>query len=267
VKIAQETLEILSAVECSGTHARIVEQLDRKTYMAVNKILESVGGKWNRKAQAHLFDGDAQAALDDVLATGEVESKRDVGWFATPPLVAEKLIGKFVNAGDHVLEPSAGDGALVVPLLHRGAHVTAFERDDRRRAALNDAAKLALAAGAPGTFGERRAADGSTIRDFMECFDGAYDAVIMNPPFKRVGLGDHLDHVRRAATMLTCPPHGGRAVLRAILPASIVWRRDLRHEQFRYWLNNLDGTIESLPEGSFAASGTMVSTVIITVSL
>ena len=36
----------------------IVQQLDRNDYVKVNKALEALGGKWNRKAKAHLFDED-----------------------------------------------------------------------------------------------------------------------------------------------------------------------------------------------------------------
>jgi hypothetical protein len=32
------------------------EQLDRKLYVSVNKVLEAIGGKWNRREKAHLFD-------------------------------------------------------------------------------------------------------------------------------------------------------------------------------------------------------------------
>lgn len=275
MKVSREVLEVLSAIECDGREARIVERLARGAYTAVDKVLVACGGKWDRRVRAHVFPRDAQEAIDAVLVAGEVETARDVGWFPTPPEVAERLIGTFVRPGMVVLEPSAGEGALVVPMLRRGAHVTAIERDDGRRSTLaaattHEAILGAWREGEPqrGSFEWARNADGSICRDFMEHrgrlspAGGGYDAVVMNPPFCKVGLGDHLDHVRHAASLLR--PGG---VVRAILPSGVEWRRDRRHEEFRRWLTGTGpaAMIERLPEGSFKASGTGVSTVIVTV--
>lgn len=59
-------------------------------------------------------------------------------WF-TPQNLADRIVlWANVRPGDKVLEPSAGSGAFVVPLLDAGASVTAVEIDPRWADALRD---------------------------------------------------------------------------------------------------------------------------------
>lgn len=46
-----------------GTRVFLPDNLDRKLYERVNAALESVGGKWNKKAKAHLFSADPSQFL------------------------------------------------------------------------------------------------------------------------------------------------------------------------------------------------------------
>jgi hypothetical protein len=254
MKIDTKVLEVLSTLECEAHNARITTQLDRKLYTAVNKVLEACGGKWNRKAQAHVFADIAQERIEAVLLSGEVETSRDVGWFPTPPDVSRKLVEGYVHGNDRVLEPSAGDGALVSALMvHQPCLVYAIERDEHRRGGLES------------RFGHCSSftmltQDQAPILDFMD-YRGPvepFDAVMMNPPFTRVGIGNHLDHVRHAHGMLR--PEG---ILRAILPVSVRFRLDKRHTAFREWAEEHDGTFEDLPDDAFRKSGTLVSTCIL----
>lgn len=67
-------------------------QLDRKLYGRTNKVLEA-GGKWNRKAKAHIFPGDATARVDEILLTGSVEVPKDeFNFFPTPPEIVRRLV-------------------------------------------------------------------------------------------------------------------------------------------------------------------------------
>lgn len=249
-KIDQRTLEILTrSVVADGNRAVITEQLERPEYDKVNKALLASGGAWNRKAKAHLFDGDAADAIDKLCVTGEYASARDVGWFPTPDKLADRVVAMAgLKPGMTVLEPSAGEGAIVQAIKRTGLAVFlgAIERDPKRREKLRAIDPILLA----GT---------GHLDDFLDYQPAAaeYDRIVMNPPFARVGRGDHLDHVRHAFALLD---EGGIAV--AILPASVDFRQDRRHAEFRAWVE-AHGHIEALPDGSFKASGTDVRTVVV----
>lgn len=269
MKIHADVLPVLSVAVIDGNAVRLTGQLDRKLYERTNKVLEALGGLWNRKAKAHLFEVDPAAAIENALLTGEVTTAQDLGFFPTPEPLATKLCTMAkVTAGDRCLEPSCGDGNIVLAMLAAGAkHVTAVEYDNGRRLKMLD------------RFVNSPYADGALVsascRDFMEFEDDGMDAtfvgatiatrrgfdrVVMNPAFLKVGLGDHLDHVQRAYSMLR---KGGRLV--SVLPNGIVFRQDRRHRAFSDWYQSLGGVVEELPPGSFKDAGTGVNTVTLTI--
>ena len=61
MKIDKEILNILDNCTFAIGKRNVVYlplgQLDRKTYSAVNKCLEAIGGKWSRKEKGHIFEG------------------------------------------------------------------------------------------------------------------------------------------------------------------------------------------------------------------
>ena len=66
-KLSNAALAVLEGVEIVGREVRITDgQLDRKLYVEVNAALEALGGAWNRKAKAHLFEQDPSDALDQL---------------------------------------------------------------------------------------------------------------------------------------------------------------------------------------------------------
>lgn len=107
MKVSPESLEILSratAVDCVLT---LPDQLERKTYLAVTKVIEAAGGKWNRRERAHVFDGGAAEAIEPILLTGKVTSKKqEFEAFWTPPGLAKRLAQMAgVGPTSRVLEP------------------------------------------------------------------------------------------------------------------------------------------------------------------
>lgn len=263
MKISQDVLAVISSLEIHppvrplAGYAVKMRKLERKLYLDVNKVLEALGGKWERSAQSHIFDGDPTARIELVLVTGEVTTAKDIGFFPTPVALARQLVEMAeVRPGMTCLEPSAGTGRIVDALLAVGASVVAIERDDKMRQALTNRAmdqpfphQLWVA---------------SLERDFMHATlaQNHFDRVVMNPPFIKCGEGDHIDHVRHAFGMLK--PGG---ILVAVLPAGVWFRQDKRHAAFRAWLedsNHIYG-LNSLPEGSFKESGTMVNTYVLKV--
>lgn len=262
-KLDQATLATLSNLKYpTPNNVVIVDKLLPKEYAKVNAAMEALGGTWSRKAKAHVFPGPAEVLVDQLIMTGEFATARDVGWFPTPAPLARELVDLAdLRAGQRVLEPSAGEGALVnaITTTEHGelndVLVFAVERDPTRRSTL-----MARAHGG----GNWKHVHVSSVEDFMD-FEPRYgsgqiklfDRCVMNPPFARVGRGDHLDHVRHAYELL-----GQGGVLVSVLPSSVKFRRDRRHAEFRAWVEGR-GTIDDLPEGSFAESGTGVNTVVI----
>lgn len=86
MRVGADLIDILDRCAFDGPFLKLPEQLDRKVYLAVAKVIEAAGGKWSRKAAAHVFDGDAHAAIEPVILTGDVTHARDeFDFFPTPP--------------------------------------------------------------------------------------------------------------------------------------------------------------------------------------
>jgi predicted RNA methylase len=249
-KVDQNVLEVLSGLTVRGNLVTMSTQLDRKMYLKVNEVLAALGGKWERSMAAHVFDGNPQEALDNVIDTGEFVRDKDLGFFATPPELALKLV-ELAEVEEHmtVLEPSAGEGAIVAALRDVGADVWAYEIDrgrfDKLAKRFSGKSNVIM-----------------TLQDFMKATPGPlsvpFDRVVMNPPFCKVEGADHIHHVQRALSWLK--PGG---VLVSVLPASVSFRQDRRYREFRDWYKGHKGVLRDLPDGSFKASGTGVKTVVL----
>lgn len=82
--------------------------------------------------------------------------------------------------------------------------------------------------------------------------DSGYDRIIMNPPFSKRRDAEHVMH---AYTLLK---PGGRIV--AIMGEGVFFGQDKKAEDFRNWLDEVGGTSEKLPEGSFLDPSLPVNT-------
>lgn len=252
MRVDNDVLTVLQAAELDGPCLRITEQLAPAMYAKVKKVLEAMGGKWTRSLNATCFDGDAADIMDPVIQTGEYSRvKQDLGQFdSTPAVVARVLELAGDLTGLWVLEPSAGVGNIVKAAKAAGAHVWAYELDEKRAHAL----EAIGVANAPGE---------NVWCDFMDIRAGeepGFDVVLMNPPF--AGQAD-IEHVLHAATFLRNT--GGRLV--AVMSNSVTFRTNRKTLDFRAWVTANGGSIEELPEGAFAASGTMVRACIVSVTL
>lgn len=244
VILDRDVISVLDKATIDGTSVVLNGELARDLYVKVNKALEAIGGKWDRKAKAHLFDHDPEDAINNAILTGSViNMDKALGFFETPPKVADMIIDLLDIRPEHlVLEPSAGKGAIIRRLRERGITqaVQAVEIDTLRAATL-------------------RALDahlGVYETDFLHFSPGFYyDRIAANPPF--VGRSD-IFHVAKMWDLLM--PRGGR--LCSVMPSSVKFRRDSKALEFLdlFPRNNYD--IIDLPEGAFKVSGTMVNTVL-----
>ena len=208
--------------------------LAREEYVAANKVLKALGGKWNRKQKAHVFDRDIEAEMQAVIESGSVyDKKKDLQIFETPPEVAQQMIGLAEIDIEHtsingdvyrILEPSAGTGNLLRAMPY-GPQRVAVEIDHENAEKLKGLAEV-------------------YEMDFLQCNGnlGHFDRVIMNPPFKN---GMDIKHIEHAEAHLK---PGGRLVA---LCANGPRQQAAFQDRADYW--------EELPAGSFKAEGTNVS--------
>lgn len=244
MKVDTEVLSVLDRAKTEGNALYLVGQLERPLYIKANNVLEAAGGKWNRKAKAHIFDGEAAERIEQILLTGSIDIPKDeFEFFPTPPDVAARVIELAdICAGHRILEPSAGRGALVEPLESLGVSVDCVEKMPANAKHLFDLGWL------------NRVAEGDflTIEPVPD-----YDRVLMNPPF---GKQSDIKHVMHALRFLK--PDG---LLVSIMAAGIVFRDNKLTVSLRNLIRERGGDIEALPEGSFKSSGTGVNTVIVTI--
>lgn len=250
MKIDPQILRIISDATLDGHKLKLApEQLDRKVYQAVAKVIEAAGGRWDRYAKAHVFEHDPADTIESVLLTGEIMNrKQEFGQFDTPPDLADQVVDfAEIKPGMKVYEPSAGIGNLVAAIIEElggGANIFGNEIDPNRHAICRERCFSAFGAG------------GLSMEDFLKIDPNpVFDRVVMNSPFARRADILHVTH----ATKFLRP--GGRLV--AIMSGGVSFRRDRATLAFRDLVQISGGTIEPLPDDSFKASGTSVNTVLV----
>lgn len=244
MRVEDDVLAVLSRAETNGNALVLTGQLDRRMYERTNKVLEAAGGKWNRKARAHIFDDEAANRVDQIILSGEVEVPKDeFNFFPSPPSVVARLMELAgVQRGMRVLEPSAGKGAIAYACADAGATVDCYELMEANFVALAGDARL------------------GAVRhmDFLtQAPEASYERVVMNPPFAKQA---DIKHVLHALRFLK--PGG---LLVSVMAASVAFRDNKMTQDFRDLIRERGGDIEALPEGAFKASGTMVRSVIVTI--
>ncbi len=246
LRLSPEVLDILSRAETEGSALRLGDQLDRKLYQATDKALVMAGGKWDRRAQAHMFPAEAAEILDAILLTGQVQNLRqEFGAFYTPPALALQLAtAAGVSPGTTVLEPSAGGGAIADAARDLYGEVTCVEIRGEPCAQLRERFHT--------VHGDFLTMSPATLQR------GLFDRVVMNPPFARQADAIHVLHAVRFLRP------GGR--LAAIMAASVTFRETRPYAEVRRLVVATGGAITPLPDGAFKSAGTTVRTVIATIN-
>lgn len=244
--VGLDVLGVLAAATTEGKKVRLNSgKLARDLYIGVDKILKAMGSHWNRKLQAHVFEADPAPLLEHLLETGLIirpEKPDNFGAFFTPEKLALSTVQLAqLEPGMRLLEPNAGDGALLVP----AAEVVGIEQC----VAVEIQPHLADALRARGF--KVYQADFMSQRHWGP--NMLFDRVVCNPPF--AGQAD-IDHVLHAWSMLA---RRGRLV--AIMSAGVLYRQNKKTLQFRELITSVGGTITANPAGSFKESGTNVHTV------
>jgi hypothetical protein len=273
--VPETTLDVLNRSTTVDNRLDLPEQLDSAEYRIIKKVIEDLGGTWNRKAGTHLWPAGTETSdvIEPVLLTGLVtDERRQFDAFYTPPGIAEQVVAAAkIDPGHVVLEPSAGHGSLAHPALAAGAHVVAFEMRD-----------VAWSATTPGPFTKVPVTDIAATHHVADRLDlyagvdfltipaptrlvpvvvrvGGVDRVVMNPPFSNQQDMRHVLHAAR----FVCP--GGRLV--AIMSPAFMFRTTPIAREFRAWLDEHPHTNEALPDGAFKTAGTGVRTNLLVVDL
>jgi hypothetical protein len=241
----ENVAEILRAASIEGNTVVLNSgRLDRPSYLAVNEILTRLGGKWNRKAGGHVFPSDPRPALTEVLDAGKAPEKNPLAYFPTSAFVVDEMVMRAeIEPGMTVLEPSAGDGAIVYGVLEKTdgeCQVTAIELDCGRAAQLPAGGLHHIIAG----------------QDFLAWeTTERFDRILMNPPFTSPSdPAAYVAHIVKAWGLLK---PGGKLV--AIIPAGILNRTDRATEPIRHLLardRDALGAVRLLSEDAFKESGT-----------
>lgn len=239
MKIDNEVANILGISKMEGNKLFLPGiQLDRKVYLSVNKVLEAIGGKWNRKAKAHIFENDPANIVEEILLSGEyTNAKKEYQFFETPPELARRLVDMAeIQPRDTILEPSAGRGAIAKYINVEFSCDCIELNPENRKYLLENGFYLV---------GD----------DFLQCRQ-MYDVIIANPPFTQQQDIEHVNH------MITL----SRRVV-SVMSASTLWRENKKTKEFRQLIADMGGIIESLPDDSFKESGTRIKTCVVCIDV
>ncbi|MDT0618509.1 DUF4942 domain-containing protein [Salinisphaera sp. P385] len=167
-------------------------QVDKHRLQVAGQVLKAIGGVFNRPS--YHFDYDPTDVIGYIVATGMMPDQRSHQFYPTPTELAELAVeAAAIAPGHRCLEPSAGQGDLAE---HMPADQTLCIELSQLHCQVLQSKGL-----------ETR------CQDFLAFNEGAFDRIVMNPPFS---VGRAREHLRHALTLLA---PGGRLV--AILPASM----------------------------------------------
>lgn len=240
--------EVLQACTVEGMIVKLPPvQLDRKLYQDVAKSLELIGGKWKgNKIMGFVFPLCPKDLLQQISNGEKRNLKKEFQFFGTPAAIADRLVTLAgIQTGDNVLEPSAGQGAILeaIQRTYTPHRMTAIELMTVNCSILRSKGKAVI----EGDF-------------LIECKDlyNSFDKVIANPPFS--GNQD-IDHIVK---MYLCCKFGGRIV--TIASKHWQYATENKCKQFREWLTEINAEIIEVPAGEFKESGTSIATCIIIIN-
>jgi protein-L-isoaspartate O-methyltransferase len=264
--LGEDVLAVLSGAVFTEDSVKLTAALDHALYCKVNKALESMGGIWNRKRQAHIFAQDPRELFDpdggkletSKISFDGIKAALKAGvqavavpqLFPTPNHLAERMVQLAdIQPPHRILEPSAGTGALLSAM--RVADWKKVENSTGQVVAVEINPNLASALATHFSGVDVRCAD------FLQCngdLGSGFDRILMNPPFSR---GDDVKHISHAIHFLR---PGGRLV-------AICASGPRQQEALRPIVEQYGGTWEVLPEGTFAEQGTGVNTVLLSLTV
>ncbi len=218
-------------------------RLDKKQYADVKNCMQKAGGTYSKNA--FNFEEPGIDVYLRILNGEKYNLKKEFQFFATPDDLADYLVELAeVEAGQEILEPSAGRGSIV-KAVHRelyDAHtVWAFELMPTNMPYLEQIIGCRILG-----------------KDFLTECDTHFDRIIANPPFAK---NQDIDHIYKMYDSLK---DGGRLVSIASKHWQLADNKKVKI--FRDFLDDTEAKIYPIPAGRFKESGTMVETCVIVIN-
>ena len=255
---------VLEESEIGPHYVKLRSSLKRDLYVAVNAALLSAGGRWDKRAKAHLFTGNPRESLGLILEKGEFVApvdpvkvrQQELQAYYTPAKIAENLAALAGVRGCTVLEPSCGPGALVRACVEAGASaITIVEVDTPAYFSALDYLHT-----------QPRISHGAYNRDFLTLTTGdsgiyGHDRVVMNPPFAD---GKDFQHICHALKFVSRP---GGTLTSVIMGDSNIAALEAKVTRGIMGVPiSFDYKVWPLPENTFKESGTGAQTAVIQIS-
>lgn len=244
-ELSTKAMEVLVACTTGSNIVKLPEiKIERLIYLEVKNKLELIGGKWKGgKVQGFVFQEDPTELLEQIANGDNRNLKKEFQFFATPKELCSKLVELAdIGIGDLILEPSAGQGAIVKAILEKQPDQTVwcYEAMSVNKTILEKIECVKI-------LGD----------DFLTC-DTTFDRIIANPPFSK---NQDIDHVRH---MYECLREDGRLV--SITSTHWQHSSNKKETQFREWLKDVNAEIIPVDAGAFKESGTTIATVVLVIN-
>lgn len=216
---------------------------NKQQYADVKRVCQTAGGVYVKNA--FVFQEDARQVYYRIINGEDYNKKKKFQAFFTPDELADKIVELAdIQPDDEVLEPSAGQGAIVKAIQREtwlGRTVWGYEIMPENSSVVDK------------IIGYRNLGD-----DFLKQCDTSFDKIIANPPFSK---NQDIDHIYK---MYACLKPGGRLVS----VASTHWQKTgfKKETAFRAWLQTVKAEIIPIEAGAFKESGTTIPTVIIVIN-
>lgn len=231
---AQVALLVRKGIDSSGGYYECIPLDHFADTSDAGRILQGMISQEDQEQIAKRAEREKQQAID--VAEDKVRFEKLPGFFPTPPEIIERMIeAARLEDGDLILDPSAGNGAILDAVnLHGAKSNKAFNiMAVEIRPSLCDILQLKGYA--------HQCSDFLDVNVWSQL--GQFSVILMNPPFENF---QDIDHVMRAGTILL--KHG---TLVAIMSESTFTSTYRKPRVFREWLAKRAGIIESLPANSF----------------
>lgn len=237
----------------------------RKVYEEFKKLLPLFEGRWDRAKNIHVCRNNPQIIIDEIINKGLLPDSNPYDFFPTPRAIVKHELFPALNLklfdynglpyflfekeqGESLtfFDPSAGDGALLLPFIEKYplAKFFACEIDNGRRTKLESNPSIQVI--------------GSDFLDVK--ITQEFDFVVMNPPFRDVIRNNSnawINHIKKAFSLVSW-----RGSLASVVPETCFISERQQIVDFRNWVLSF-GDVWQLPANAFKKTGTNIQTRVI----